>query len=1009
MTAFKRLACSALLSLIASSGFAQGVLTGVVHDTSGAVVPGVLVQATSPVLIEKIRTTVTDGAGQYRILDLRGGEYTITFSLTGFTTVTKRGVQLSGDAVVLVNAEMPPGGITETIAVKADTPVVDVQSTTHQQVIRTEAINALPSGRNYESFGVLIPGVSTSAPDAGGALGDTMAQLTIHGSRPGDQRVMENGVNAMSLQVNGDRGINVPNPAAAAEITVDTSGLSAEQSQGGIRINYIPKDGGNRFRGSLYGSYTNGGLQSSNLTADLKARGLPTPNSIKENYDFNPALGGPIMKDRIWFFGTGRIMRADNYEAGSFVNVNGFDPKNYTVVYDTSRPGYSRSLWTDAYVRITAQATPRNKIAFSWDEQHRCSCPAGTGTPSPGSISATLTPEASENWRAPTERQLRAEWSSPVTDRLLVEGLLMHRAEQWGNYPPNTEWSSDFITPAQQAVLESGALVPVIDASTGVWSHGNFVGYNTGWVPNYFVRASASYLARGSHQLKVGFSDSFGYTDATSFDYSPFGYVINIVPGQPIALVNEKATPLQARSDQNYDLGVFFQDRWTADRLTINAGVRYDAFKASAPAQTVTGRTPLTPNRPDIYLPATDMVRWQDLTPRFGLAYDLRGDGKTALKVSANKYVEGQSVGSLVGVLAGQPGPNPVSSLVNSATRLWYNFPGTGVPQCDLTNPAANGECGPLNNPGFGSTDSTAGKFDPAAQFGWGVRGYNWEFGAGVQRQVAQNVSLDVGYFRRIYGNFRVTDNTALSASDYTEFSVVAPTVPGLSVSGQTITGLFDANRVVQATNLTTLASHYGDQYEHWNGIDVGVTARLQSRLFFFGGLSTGKTMTDNCAVAAKVPESLTIAAYNGSVVIPFQYCHVDTPFLTQIKLNAAYTIPKADVLVSAILQSVPGPAIQANYTITERAPGVPLVGSGTANVSLIGPGTEYGERLNQVDLRVGKILRVNGARFLANIDVFNLLNTSAVTGENPNVLAYRQPTAIVPARYVRFGLQFEF
>jgi len=1002
------IAYSTILSfLLVPSAFAQGTLTGVVRDTSGAAMPGVAVEAASPVLIEKVRTAATDATGHYRIVDLRGGTYSVTFSLKGFATVNRDGVQLSGEAIVIVNAEMRVGKMGEAITVRGETPIVDVQSTTRQQVVTAEVINTLPSGRDYESLGVMIPGVYTSAPDDGGTLGDTMAQLTIHGSLPGDQRVMQNGVNTMSIQVSGDRGINVPNPATASEVTIDTSGLSAEQSQGGIRINYISKDGGNRFHGTTYYSFTNRALQGNNLTPDLSARGLPTPNSNKINYDFNTGLGGPIKRDRVWFYFAGRITRADNYAAGSFVNVNGFDPNNLAVVYDTSRPGYSRSLWADAYLRITAQATPRNKIAFTWDQQDRCSCLAGAGTPSPGSISASVTPEASENWRAPVERQLRAEWSSSVSERLLLEGLLMERAESWGNYPPNTAWSPQFINPAQQAVLQSGSLIPVLDTSNGRLSHGNYIGYNTGWVSNYVVRASASYVA-ARHELKAGFLDSFGYTDATSYDYSPYSYFINIAPGLPTTLINEKVTPLHARSDQNYDLGVFLQDRWTINRLTVNLGVRYDAFKATAPPQTVMGPTALTPNRPDISFPETRLADWQDVTPRFGLAYDVGGKGKTALKVSANKYLQGEAVGSLVGVLAGQPGPNPVSSIVNSATRLWYDG-GPGPPQCDLTNPAANGDCGPLNNPGFGSTDTTANKYDPAAQFGWGVRPYNWEFGAGIQQQLVPRVSVDVGYFRRIYGNFLVTDNTALAPSDYTEFSVIAPTVPGLSVSGQSISGVFDPNEVVQATNLNTLASHYGKQFEHWNGVDIGVTVRRQSGVFLFGGVSTGKTMTDNCAVAAKVPEALTVVAYNGSETIPLQYCHIETPWLTQVKLNGGYTIPKADVLISAVMQSVPGPPVLANYTITQRAPGVPLVGEGTLNVALIAPGTQYGDRLNQVDLRVGKFLKVNGLRFLATVDVFNVFNTSAVTSENPNVLAFRQPTGIAPARFVKIGAQFDF
>ena len=155
-----------------------------------------------------------------------------------------------GEAIITVNAEMRVGQLAETITVTGDAPTVDIQSTNRQQVLSKDIIDALPTGRNYASLGQLLPGVNSSAREAGGASGDTMSQLTIHGSRPGDQRVLQNGVNTMTLQVNGDRGIAVPNPGMASEVTVDTSGLSAEQGQGGIRINYIPRDGGNTFSGS---------------------------------------------------------------------------------------------------------------------------------------------------------------------------------------------------------------------------------------------------------------------------------------------------------------------------------------------------------------------------------------------------------------------------------------------------------------------------------------------------------------------------------------------------------------------------------------------------------------------------------------------------------------------------------------------------------------------------------------------------------------------------------------
>src|SRR6185503_8832525 len=212
----------------------------------------------------------------------------------------------------------------------------------------------------------------------------------------------------------------------------------------------------------------------------------------------------------------------------------------------------------------------------------------------------------------------------------------------------------------------------------------------------------------------------------------------------------------------------------------------------------------LTPNRAEISLPETPLARWQDLTPRVGITHDVAGDGKTAIKVSVNKYVEGQAVGSLVGVNAGGAGPHPVSSLVNSTSRTWLDLNGDFIPQCDLANTAANGECLAVANPGFGSTNTNALRFDRDAMFGWGKRGYNWEVGAGLQREIVPRVSVDVGYFSRWYGNFRVTDNLALGPTEFTAFTVTVPSAPGLSSSGTKLTA-FDPNRVVQAQNLTTL------------------------------------------------------------------------------------------------------------------------------------------------------------------------------------------------------------
>jgi hypothetical protein len=1010
--------------LIPALASAQATLSGVVRDTSGAVLPGVTVEAASPTLIEKVRTTVSEGSGQYTIVNLRPGTYTVTFTLTGFAPIKRENVQLAGEQVTTLSVELRVGNVSESITVTGETPTVETQNTTKQQVMTREVISALPTGRNYNNLGQLFAGVNSTRVDSGGALGDPMASLSIHGSRPGDQRVMQNGVNTMTLQASGDIGIAVPNPGMASEVTVDTSGISAEQSQGGVRINYIPRDGGNTFSGTSFFSYSTSGMEASNLSADLIARGLPSPNSIKKLYDVNPGFGGPLVKSRMWFYFTGRVNRADQYAGGVWVNKNGFTPNVYTIDYDKSQPGYNASIWTDGQIRVTLQATPKNKVGFTWDQETRCSCPGDTKN-TPWLISATTTPEASANFRSPTQRLLHGEYSSPVTDKLLVEGLLLHRTERWGFMHPNAKVADDFVSEAQQAVLTSGALVPIIDSSTGIWSHGNFLQYNNNWVPNFFFRAAASYVT-GGHQLKVGFSDSVGYLDSTVYNYSPYSFITNIVPGAPVNLIVENVRPIHTKSDQNYDLGIFAQDRWTLDRFTINLGLRYDTYKASSPPQHMVGATPLTPNRPDVDFPYTQFSHWQDITTRSGVSWDVTGDGKTAVKVSVNKYLQAQTVGNLAG-FAGSGGLNPINRLVNSTPRVWIDGSGDMIPQCDLTNGglqvSPGGDvCMPFINPSFGQVDPNAQQFDHDLYYGWGKRPYNWEVGASVQRQIIPRVSLDVGYFRRWYGNFQVIDNLALGPNDYTPFNITVPTTPGLSTSGQQLT-IFDENKVVAQQNFTTLAKKYGTETEHWNGVDVSVNARLQNGLFFFGGFNIGRTAFDQCDVVSKVPESLITAqapfGSSGPVMVPFNYCGIESPWLMQWKGNGSYTLPKVDVLLSGTFFSLPGPPIQAMYNVNQRPDGTPL-NFGNQLVSLLPAlwnqtllgnpvSTDYGERLNQLDFRIAKVFKYNKTRTVVNFDVVNLFNTNSVLRENVNFTAFRQPVEIALARYLKIGAQFDF
>ena len=272
--------------------FAQATIAGVARDSSGGVLPGVTVEASSSALIEKSRAAVTDGSGQYKVVDLRPGTYTVTFSLPGFTGVRREGIVLQGSLTATVNAELRVGALEETLTVTAQSPVVDVQGVKQQRVIGKDVIDRLPSNRNPLGLAVLVPGVVASAQDVGGTNGIGLGNVSVHGGRMTDQRILTDGFSTQNGFCNGNCSAYLPNTGSAQELLVDVAASSAEYATGGIVMNVIPKEGGNDFNGSMFAAFANESLQANNLTQRLKSGGLTTANAVKTIYDYNPALGG---------------------------------------------------------------------------------------------------------------------------------------------------------------------------------------------------------------------------------------------------------------------------------------------------------------------------------------------------------------------------------------------------------------------------------------------------------------------------------------------------------------------------------------------------------------------------------------------------------------------------------------------------------------------------------------------------------------------------------------------
>jgi hypothetical protein len=872
-------------------------------------------------------------------------------------------------------------------------------------------IDALPTNRNSFGLGILITGTVNASgfgQDVGGITGTAPSALGSHGSRTQDQRLTINGVALSTMQGGGWGGALVPNAAGLAEQTIDTAAVTAELATGGVRINYIPKDGGNTFSGTAFFDFANDALQGTNLDSDLQARGLTTTRALIKNWSVNPGAGGPLKRDRLWFYASGQSLGSYLYAPGIFPNRNAGNPNVWVYEPDTSRRAENDFLSTDYQLRLTWQAARKHKVGFLIDYQSYCRCPNG--------ISATISPEAASDDRWPLQRPIQFDWTSPVTNQFLFEAAGIHRVERWGSMELGHGPTDDVSDPR---------MISVTEQSLGNLVYRSRATYTNNWNRTFHYRVAASYIT-GTHALKIGFNDASGRARNTTATPQPVSYLFNNF--RPVSLTM-RATPYTDGVNVDHDLGVFVQDKWTLNRFTIGLGLRYDHFATSFPDLSL-GPSVLFPTR-NLSFPGRDNLSWHDITPKSNFVWDVTGTGKTAVKVSLNKYLEGMGLTGLT------QAPSPVASLATDSTtnRVWNDANSNFVPDCDLLNPAANGECGVFSNPNFGTARNST-SFDPAVITGWGIRHFNWEFGASVQHEVMPRVSVDVGYYRRWYGNFLAQDDRSVAPSDFDTFSITAPRDPrlpgggGYAVSDLRILKTSAIGRPVD-TYVTLVDNLPGspERAEQWNGVDVSVALRPRNGLMLQGGVSTGRTSENYCEMAAAVPEFIPLDRNGNRSPVEYIYgltpsCDYSTPFLTHVKGFGSYVIPKIDVQVGATFQNAPGPELRANYTLTnavlQSALGRNLGVAGFSNttVNVLERGSMYGERMNQLDLRIGKLLRVARTRTTLSVNVYNLLNGNAVLTQN-NTLAvdaagnvtavWQRPQSILDARFVKFSAQFDF
>ncbi|HYL34313.1 MAG TPA: TonB-dependent receptor, partial [Bryobacteraceae bacterium] len=997
--------------------FAQSTISGQVRDSSGAVMAGVTVEAASPALIERSRTVTTDGEGRYAVVDVRPGPYTMTFTMSGFSQV-KQQVDVPSNVTVPVDASMQVGAVGQTVEVQAQVATVDVENVAHPEVLSRSDMDALPTARNMQSIGSYVPGVHLNNPDVGGTQQIEQTYMSTHGNPPGRDTYLLDGMRVNTMQLDGYIQIYIDNEVLQ-ESTYQTSNVTAEVQAGGVYTNLIPKDGGNDFHGALFLGYTPAQFVGSNITQGLIARGVTGQSAVNRIEDFDGSVGGPILKDKLWFLLGGRKQLTFIQAANSF--------------YLNGQPGIERSYIYTGDLRLTYQLNSKNKFAAMWIRDWKTK--ENDVVTDAGGYS-DVNPAVSTLERMPKMYYiLQTRWTGTLTPKLILQsGLSLTKLDYNINDHPGQQ-----LTPFSQAwyagasELDLGRLTRSVSQNVQT-----FAKYD-----RFVWNATGAYIT-GSHQIKFGVSDDWGIDQLNNLANGDANY--NYLNGVPLSITAYN-TPTYQKFRLKSDLGIYGVDTWHIKRLAITGGLRWEYLnnfieKQSAPAGRFVG-----PRQ----FPQVDcgtvkgLSCFKNWAPRLGVIYDVFGNHKTAVKAGVGKY-DTPIVTSNLNAF------NPMYTASQSIP--WLNAPTTAC-ETDGKTPGCipagttfgTGDIGPNPNPRFGLLNNIS--IDPNFH-----REYQWEYSIGVQHEIRQGLTLNFGWNRTADYQQPLLINYAVPPSAYTPFQIANP----LDGSALTVYNLQPAyfGLVPELHETNAPQSLRRNVY---NGFETSVSGRLPHGAFIFAGWTLENQTDVACDIntsfagsALNDPNSLHFCDQTGGLYqnlgkisgvpwrnefklqgnLPIKWgFEVNASVYSDPVYSAQYSTPNAAGLTAFSAQEFGFKTVNWSITPGTRYPkdcncpdpgGLvdPGLKQGSALIQLIPPGSRLTPRLTQFDMGARRVFHIH-ERFtiLPEIQVFNILNASTVLQESetlgPTVKPYLPgapggtPSVILNPRMFRLSLQFKF
>lgn len=947
MTIVRRILLLSCMAALVGVPFAYaqvqtGSITGTVTDASGAVLPGVSITLTGERLIGGPQSQVSDTAGLYRFSRLSPGSYNVKFELQGFRTVERNNVIINAAFVATINGKMEVGSLSETITVTGESPTVDVRSNVQQTVMSQEILEGVPTGRDPWSLAKLIPGVQVSTYDVGGTQSMQQSGMSAHGSNGADVSYNIDGATVNWPGGGGGATMIYYDQGMFEEVNYMTSSIPAEVMAGGISINMVTKDGGNQWRGNLRTTFANDDLQAENFAATRAVNPSFLGNPTKKIYDVNLSGGGALVQNRVWINGTVRKWVVNNL-------VNSRNEDGSQALDDNDLKNYSG--------KIVAQATPNNKLSVSylWNDKIR-----GHRRDSTDRI-----PDVASVVQSNPVQTTQVKYTG-IKNRLVFESNFSVMDGQT-NYTYQPDTAADAVRKVDITRAE------VFFASTREDHQPN----SRTQFDNIFSY-SASGLG-GEHLVKFGVQWSRLWYES---QYSVLGdHYVEYSDGVPLR-VRQFNTPTNPKNVAQV-LGFFFQDSWSMNRLTLNLGARWDRYVGTLPEQSnPAGRFSQARS-----IPETEVINQNIAVWRAGAAYDLTGDGRTALKAGYSRYGLQTGIDRVTSV-------NPLGD--GSRTCPWSDPNGDGRFQESEVNVA---QCSAFSGGiGFSYADGIA----------WP---YSDEFTAGIETQLPGAVRVGAMFYYRANKDQIGQRNIAVPTSAYTPFTVNIPNGPGGTVSSPkpTTVTVYNLDRTLVSANNTVRDNEpYLDT--DYKGVEFTATKRFSNRWQMQAGFTIGKN-EGGVNASGGTGQSGT-ADLNDPNLTVFPNGIIGNDSERAFRLSGSYRLP-GDITVAGSVISNNGYPYVSTFAVSRALASTAGVTQTRASqtVFLSERGNERFPDVTMFDIRLSRPFRFGGGRsFSPQIEFFNVGNADTVVSQSNAVgSAYLRPAAILSPRIIKLGFSLNF